>query len=200
MNAVHRRHGRAVGICFVGINMLSDRALPPRRPKGAVMADGVALRAGNMERLRVWLLSELAGIHFPRPLPALLSRAGAHSAPIPIAMTGLLIIVTLVLVAAFAPLLHPGRPATDGSHLSELGNLLRPPGADALVRHRRVGPGHLRTHHLGNSRVTLYIVGLVGGHGGADRAFDRHGGRLRRRLGRQRADAASPTSSWRSRG
>ena len=119
------------------------------------MADGVALRAGNLERLRVWLLSDSPEFTFHARCQRFYLGWCAFRTN-PIAVIGLLIIATLVLVAAFAPLLTQ-RDGTE-QYLSD--RLLAPSaahwfGTDELGR-------DIFERIIWGSRVTLYIVGLVG--------------------------------------
>ncbi len=119
------------------------------------MAKSLALGSGRMERLRGWLLSDSPESAFQARCQRFYLGWRAFRTN-PIAMIGLVIIVTLVLAAAFAPLLTRG----DGTeqHLSE--RLLAPSaehwfGTDELGR-------DIYERIVWGSRVTLYIVGLVG--------------------------------------
>ncbi|MDX1401377.1 MAG: ABC transporter permease [Kiloniellales bacterium] len=73
----------------------------------------------------------------------------------PIAMAGFVIILTLLLLAAFAPILTQG----DGT-ARDLPNRLAPPGADHWLGTDELGRDILERIIWG-SRITLYIVGLV---------------------------------------
>ena len=73
----------------------------------------------------------------------------------PLAMVGLAIIVTLVLVAAFAPLL-----ATDSPIAQDLGDRLQPPSADHWLGTDEFGRD-IYSRIVYGARITLYIVGLV---------------------------------------
>ncbi len=119
------------------------------------MAEDALICAGGMERLRTWLLTDSPGstLHArcQRFYLGWLAFRGN-----PIAMTGLLIIASLVLVAIFAPLLTEGEGIEQ--HLSE--RLLAPSaehwfGTDELGR-------DIFERIIWGSRITLYIVGLVG--------------------------------------
>ena len=119
------------------------------------MAEGVALGAGNLERLRIWLLTDSPESAFhARCQRFYLSWRAFRTNPI--AMIGLLIIATLVLVAALAPLLTQG----DGTEQYLSDRLLAPSaehwfGTDELGR-------DIYERIVWGSRITLYIVGLVG--------------------------------------
>ncbi len=119
------------------------------------MADGVALKAGNVERLRVWLLSDSPESTFHARCQRFYLGWRAFRIN-PIAVTGLLIIVTLVLVAAFAPLLTQG----DGTE-QFLSDRLLAPGAAHWFGTDELGRD-IYERIIWGSRITLYIVGLVG--------------------------------------
>ena len=119
------------------------------------MAQGVATEVGGTARLRAWLLSDSPESTFHARCQRFYLGWRAFRAN-PIAMIGLAIITALVLTAVFAPLLTQG----DGSeqHLSD--RLLAPSaehwfGTDELGR-------DIYERIVWGSRVTLYIVGLVG--------------------------------------
>ena len=119
------------------------------------MAEGVALGAGSMERLRSWLLTDSPESAFhARCQRFYLSWRAFRTNPI--AVIGLLIIATLVLVAALAPLLTQA----DGTEQHLADRLLAPSaehwfGTDELGR-------DIYERIIWGSRITLYIVGLVG--------------------------------------
>ena len=119
------------------------------------MADGVALKAGNVERLRVWLLSDSPESTFHARCQRFYLGWRAFRVN-PIAVTGLLIIVTLVLAAAFAPLLTQG----DGTE-QVLSDRLLAPGAAHWFGTDELGRD-IYDRIIWGSRITLYIVGLVG--------------------------------------
>ena len=73
----------------------------------------------------------------------------------PLAMIGLVIIVVLVLVAAFAPLLASQDPLAQ-----DLNNALQPPSAAHWFGTDELGRD-IYSRVVYGSRVTLYIVGLV---------------------------------------
>lgn len=73
----------------------------------------------------------------------------------PLAMIGLLIIVTLLLVAALAPLIAPYSPV-----LSDLGARLQPPSAAHWLGTDELGRDIL-SRIIHGSRITLFIVLLV---------------------------------------
>ncbi|MEE8202329.1 MAG: ABC transporter permease [Alphaproteobacteria bacterium] len=119
------------------------------------MTSGAEVAPGASGRLKAWLLSDSpeSALHARCQHFYLGWRAFSTN---PIAMTGLLIIVALVVVAALAPLLTRG----DGTeqHLSD--RLLAPSGehwfgTDELGR-------EIFDRIVWGSRITLYIVGLVG--------------------------------------
>ena len=87
------------------------------------MADGVAPAAGSLERLQRWLLTDSPESAFhARCQRFYLSWCAFRTNPI--AVIGLLIIVTLVLVAALAPLLTRG-DGTDPFASNRKSNWLR---------------------------------------------------------------------------
>lgn len=119
------------------------------------MADGVALGMGSMERLRGWLLTDSPESAFhARCQRFYLSWCAFRTNPI--AVIGLLIIATLVLVAAFAPLLTQG----DGTEQT-LSDRLLAPGAEHWFGTDELGRD-IYERIVWGSRITLYIVGLVG--------------------------------------
>ena len=118
------------------------------------MSAQVPLR-GEGRGLRAWLLSDSPG----SVLQARCQRAYlawlAFSAN-PIAMAGFVIIAALLLMALFAPLLTQG----DGSE-QDLANRLLPPSAAHWFGTDELGRD-IYTRIVWGSRVTLYIVALVG--------------------------------------
>ena len=140
-----------VGVCFVGINMLSDLLYRLVDLEGAVSATNATDTAGAWRR---WLL---AGAPRSR-LHARCQRAYLGWLAFrrnPVAMAGLGIVAGLVACAAFAPWIT-GSNGLD----PELGNRLRPPdavhwfGTDELGR-------DIYDRIVWGARITLYIVGLV---------------------------------------
>jgi len=119
------------------------------------MAQGVVRRAGSVERLRIWLLTDSPESAFhARCQRFYLSWRAFRTNPI--AVIGLSIIAILVLVAALAPLLTQG----DGTEQYLSDRLLAPSaehwfGTDELGR-------DIYERIVWGSRITLYIVGLVG--------------------------------------
>lgn len=119
------------------------------------MAEGLAPRAGSMKRLRGWLLTDSPGSAFHARCQRFYLNWRAFRTN-PIAVIGLVIITTLVLVAAFAPLLTQA----DGTEQYLADRLLAPSaehwfGTDELGR-------DIYERIVWGSRITLYIVGLVG--------------------------------------
>ncbi len=119
------------------------------------MAEGMAPGAGNMKRLRGWLLTDSPGSAFHARCQRFYLNWRAFRTN-PIAVIGLVIIATLVLVAAFAPLLTQA----DGTEQYLADRLLAPSaehwfGTDELGR-------DIYERIIWGSRITLYIVGLVG--------------------------------------
>jgi len=119
------------------------------------MAEGVVTEAGGTARLRAWLLSDSPESTFHARCQRFYLGWRVFRTN-PIAMIGLSIIAALVLAAAFAPLLTQGDGAEQ--HLSD--RLLAPSaehwfGTDELGR-------DIYERIVWGSRVTLYIVGLVG--------------------------------------
>jgi peptide/nickel transport system permease protein len=119
------------------------------------MAEGVTLRAGSMERLRSWLLTDSPESAFNARCQRFYLGWRAFRTN-PIAMTGLLIIVALVLAAALAPLLTQG----DGTE-QVLSRRLLPPSAEHWFGTDELGRD-IYERIVWGSRITLYIVGLVG--------------------------------------
>ncbi len=119
------------------------------------MAQGTAPMAGNMARLRGWLLTD-------SPESAFHARCQRYYLgwrmfrTNPIAMIGLLIIATLILVAVLAPFLTRG----DGTE-QHLSDRLLAPGAEHWFGTDELGRD-IYDRIIWGSRITLYIVGLVG--------------------------------------
>jgi len=108
-----------------------------------------------MERLRSWLLTDSPESAFhARCQRFYLSWRAFRTNPI--AMIGLLIIATLVLVAALAPLLTQA----DGTE-QYLADRLMAPGAEHWFGTDELGRD-IYERIIWGSRITLYIVGLVG--------------------------------------
>ena len=114
----------------------------------------VGADAPPREGLRAWLMS-------PAPRSAFQARCQRGYVGWlsfrrnPIAMTGLLIILALVLMAIFAPLLT----ASDGLS-PELANRLQPASAEHWFGTDQLGRD-IYDRIVWGSRITLYIVGLV---------------------------------------
>jgi len=119
------------------------------------MAQGVAPAAGSIKRLRRWLLTESPESAFHARCQRFYLNWRAFRTN-PIAVIGLLIIATLVLGAALAPFLT----RADGTEQYLADRLLAPSaehwfGTDELGR-------DIYERIVWGSRITLYIVGLVG--------------------------------------
>ena len=119
------------------------------------MAGGVAIGMDGRQRLRIWLLSDSPESTFHARCQRLYLGWRAFCTN-PIAMLGLLIIVALVFIAAFAPLLTQG----DGTE-QYLSERLRAPSAEHWFGTDELGRD-IYERIIWGSRVTLYIVGLVG--------------------------------------
>ncbi len=119
------------------------------------MARGVAIGTDGPQRLRIWLLSDSPESAFHARCQRFYLGWRAFSTN-PIAMLGLLIIASLVLAAVFAPLLTRG----DGTE-QYLSERLRAPDAEHWFGTDELGRDIFERIVWG-SRVTLYIVGLVG--------------------------------------
>jgi peptide/nickel transport system permease protein len=107
-----------------------------------------------MSRVGAWLSNESPGTR----LQANLGRAWRLSVSLahnPLAVLGALIIVSLILVAAFAPWIAPESPI--GQNLS---NRLQPPGADHWMGTDELGRD-IFSRVVYGSRITLLIVALV---------------------------------------
>jgi peptide/nickel transport system permease protein len=74
----------------------------------------------------------------------------------PMAMFGLMILVALVLIAAFASVISPYDP-----FVQELGNRLQPPGVEGHILGTDSLGRDLLSRIIYGSRITLYIVTLV---------------------------------------
>ena len=74
----------------------------------------------------------------------------------PMAMFGLMILIALVVIAAFAPLISPYDP-----FVQELGNRLKPPGAEGHILGTDSLGRDLLSRIIYGARITLYIVTLV---------------------------------------
>ena len=104
--------------------------------------------------LRAWLLAEA-------PTSALQARAGRFYLSWlafrrnPLAVAGLLIVLALVLAAAFAPLLAPYSPTAQA-----LGARLAPPSSEHWFGTDELGRDIL-SRVLYGARITLYIIALV---------------------------------------
>ncbi len=119
------------------------------------MAGGVAIGMDGMQRLRIWLLSDSPESAFHARCQRFYLGWRAFSTN-PIAMLGLLIIASLVLSAVFAPLLTQG----DGTE-QYLSERLRAPSAEHWFGTDELGRD-IYERIVWGSRITLYIVGLVG--------------------------------------
>jgi peptide/nickel transport system permease protein len=109
---------------------------------------------GRLARLNAWLLSDIPHTAFQ----ARCQRAWFGWRVLsgnPIAMAGLFIVVTLVLMAAFAPWLA----GTDGN-IQNLPERLKPPGPDHWFGTDQLGRD-ICDRIVWGSRITLYIIGLV---------------------------------------
>ena len=120
-----------------------------------MMTSGAEVAPGASGRLKAWLLSDSpeSALHARCQHFYLGWRAFSTN---PIAMTGLLIIVALVVVAALAPLLTRG----DGTE-QVLSQRLLPPGGAHWFGTDELGR-EIFDRIVWGSRITLYIVGLVG--------------------------------------
>ena len=118
-------------------------------------AFGDSTKAWKPRRLRAWLLTDT-------PASALQARCGRWYLTWvalrrnPLALIGLLIVVALILVAIFAPLIA----GSDGIE-QDLGARLLPPGGEHWLGTDELGRDIFDRIVYG-SRITLYIVGLVG--------------------------------------
>jgi peptide/nickel transport system permease protein len=123
-------------------------ARPAPRAPAPLPARGAATRA------RAWLLAET-------PRSRLQARLGqafvAWLAFVqnPLAMVGLAVVASLVLVAVLAPVLTSGSPTAQ-----DLSQRLRPPGAEHWFGTDELGRD-IYTRVLFGARITLVIVGLV---------------------------------------
>ena len=119
------------------------------------MAESAVPRVGSIERLRRWLLTDSPESAFNARCQRFYLNWRAFRTN-PIAVIGLLIIATLVLVAALAPLLTEG----DGTE-QHLSDRLLAPGAEHWFGTDELGRD-IYERIVWGSRITLYIVGLVG--------------------------------------
>ncbi len=119
------------------------------------MTSSAAVPRSPSRRLKTWLLSDSPESVFHARCQRLYLGWRVFSIN-PIAMTGLLIIVSLVLAAALAPLLTQG----DGTE-QVLSRRLLPPGAEHWFGTDELGRD-IYDRIVWGSRITLYIVGLVG--------------------------------------
>jgi len=118
------------------------------------MSENVAGASWKGRGLRAWLLVDSPESLFHARCQRLYLSWRAFSAN-PIAMTGLLIIVALVLAAIFAPLITGGNGTEQ-----VLGDRLLPPGAAHWLGTDELGRD-IYQRIVWGSRITLYIVGLV---------------------------------------
>jgi len=119
------------------------------------MASEAALPESRLQNLRSWLLSDSPESVFHARCQRFYLGWVAFRAN-PIAMIGLLIIVGLVVAAAIAPLLTGG----DGTE-QFLSDRLLPPSAQHWFGTDELGRD-IYDRIVWGTRVTLYIVGLVG--------------------------------------
>jgi len=106
------------------------RALPARRPQGALSDAMTFAVSPRRPSLRAWLLAEVPRSRRQARLGGIYAIWLAFRTN-PLAVTGLAIVVLLILAAILAPLLGAGA-AFD----QDLARRLSPPGAAPLVRHR----------------------------------------------------------------
>jgi peptide/nickel transport system permease protein len=118
------------------------------------MQDG-KLAAAERVTLRAWLLSDSPRSVFQARCQSFYLTWLAFSAN-PIALAGFLIIAALVLIALLAPIIT----AADGTE-QDLANRLQPPSAEHWLGTDELGRD-IFERIIWGSRVTLYIVGLVG--------------------------------------
>lgn len=104
---------------------------------------------------RAWLLSDTPTSRRHAKL-ASLYQSWLQFRGNPMAMFGLMILVGLVLMAAFAPLISPYDP-----FVQELGNRLQPPGAEGHILGTDSLGRDLLSRIIYGARITLYIVTLV---------------------------------------
>ncbi len=119
------------------------------------MARDTTITARQPAGLKNWLLSNSPGSAFQARCQRFYLGWRALSAN-PIALTGFLIILALVLIAAAAPLLTRG----DGIE-QHLADRLLPPSVDHWFGTDELGRD-MYERIVWGSRITLYIVGLVG--------------------------------------
>ncbi|MFP6729774.1 MAG: ABC transporter permease [Alphaproteobacteria bacterium] len=120
------------------------------------MSDNTTTPPGGAKPgLKSWLLSDSPGSMSHARCQRLYLNWIAFSAN-PIAMVGFFIIASLVLIAVFAPLL------TSGNGIEQyLANRLQPPSAEHWFGTDELGRD-VYERIVWGSRITLYIVGLVG--------------------------------------
>lgn len=104
---------------------------------------------------RTWLLSDTPTSRRHAKL-ASLYQSWLQFRGNPMAMFGFMILVALVLIAAFAPFIAPYDP-----FVQELGNRLQPPGADGHILGTDSLGRDLLSRVIYGARITLYIVTLV---------------------------------------
>lgn len=104
---------------------------------------------------RAWLLSDTPTSRRQAKL-ASLYQSWLQFRGNPMAMFGFMILVGLVLMAAFAPLISPYDP-----FVQELGNRLQPPGAEGHLLGTDSLGRDLLSRIIYGARITLYIVTLV---------------------------------------
>jgi len=119
------------------------------------MSSSTAVTPNSSRRLKAWLLSDSPESVFHARCQRFYLGWRAFSTN-PIAMIGLLIIVSLVLIAAFAPLLTQGNGTEQ--HLSDR---LSAPSGDYWFGTDELGRD-IYERIVWGARITLYIVGLVG--------------------------------------
>lgn len=119
------------------------------------MSDTKTASNENLPGWRAWLLTDTPMSRRHAKLASLYQNWLQFRGN-PMAMFGFLILVALVLIAAFAPLISPYDP-----FLQELGNRLKPPGdVGHLLGTDSLGRDVLSRLIYG-ARITLYIVTLV---------------------------------------
>jgi peptide/nickel transport system permease protein len=116
---------------------------------------GESGRAWAPRRLRAWLLTDSPGSVLQARCGRWYLTWGALRRN-PLALVGLLIVLALILVAIFAPLIA----GSDGIE-QNLGARLLPPGGEHWLGTDELGRDIFDRIVYG-SRITLYIVGLVG--------------------------------------
>lgn len=104
---------------------------------------------------RAWLLSDTPTSRRHAKL-ASLYQSWLQFRGNPMAMFGLMILIALVLIAAFASVISPYDP-----FVQELGNRLQPPGAEGHILGTDSLGRDLLSRIIYGARITLYIVTLV---------------------------------------